>query len=404
MRLIDARDPIALWQYAERYLGVGTRSYSPYAADLDIADAFHPQRGGPSFELPTFIVPPGAGVYRRASPPSALHALYDSPAGFVLPVHPNTLDSPELAGAGDLRRLEPGPALTVVPSANARTVFVVAAGGAPVDPHFVKLHYPRRLSRFTRRLRRPVIELQLWVSEDLIRAGTPVLPEIGGAWFDPAGALAEEAWGFLIRAARPLQPAPAWTVPLFALYGRDVHAPDDPPLLVQLVESSGEDPTDYVRSRIVVPMVALWSATARSTGCSLETHGQNTLFTFDPATNRTKVAYRDCAVYVDAATRAAASLPGGLPPANVIPRDVPLAADEVFSLTYDSFMGHHALSYIAALAADRWKVREQDLHAAARSAFTTPDLLPPTVFYYDNVLRDNGDWKLVDTGERPVWR
>ncbi|MGI5241345.1 hypothetical protein [Dactylosporangium sp. CA-139066] len=404
MRLIDARDPIALWQYAERYLGVGTRTYSPYAADLDIADEFHPQRGAASFELPTFRVPAGAGQYRRAAPRSPLHGLYSSPDGFLLPVHPNTLDSPDLFGAAQLRDLEPGPALTVVPSANARTVFVTAADGTPVEPHFVKLHYPRRLSRFTRRLRRPVIELQLWVSDELLRVGTPILPEVGGAWFDPAGALGEEAWGYLVRAARPLSPAPAWTVPLFALYGHDVHAPGDPPLLVQLVESSGEDPTDYVAQRIVAPMVALWSSTARSTGCPLETHGQNTLFTFDVTTNRTKVIYRDCAIYVDSAARAAASLPGGLPPANVIPRDVPLAADEVFSLTYDSFMGHHALSYIAALAAERWNVREESLHKAARSAFTTPDLLPPSVFYYDNVLRDDGDWKLVDTGEPPVWR
>ncbi|GAA4255680.1 hypothetical protein GCM10022255_065460 [Dactylosporangium darangshiense] len=404
MRLIDARDPIALWQYAERYLGVGTRTYSPYAADLDIADVYHPQRGAASFEIPTFRIPAGHGEYRRAVPASPLHELYAAGDGFLLPVHPNALDSPDLHAAAALRRHAPGPTLTVVPSANARTVFVVAADGHPVEPHFVKLHYPRRLSRFTRRLRRPVIELQLWVSNDLTRVGTPILPEVGGAWFDPDGTLAEEAWGFLVRQARPLHDAPAWTVPLFALYGHDLHSPDDPPLLQQLVESSPDDPATYVATRIITPMVALWSATARATGCPLETHGQNTLFTFDTTTNRTKVVYRDCAIYVDSTLRDAAGLPGDLPPANVIPRDVPLAADEVFSLTYDSFMGHHALSYIADLAATTWGVPPATLHEAARAAFTAPDLLPPTIFYYDNVLYDNGDWKLVDTGQHPVWR
>ena len=81
-----------------------------------------------------------------------------------------------------------------------------------------------------------------------------------------------------------------------------------------------------------------------------------------------------------------------------------MAADEVFSLTYDSFMGHHALSYVAALAEACWGVRPSSLHGAARAAFTAQDLLPPTVFYYDNVLYENSDWKLVDTGERPDWR
>lgn len=402
---LDSSDPIALWQYAERYLGVGTRTYSPYAGDLDIAEAFHPQRGTPEFQLPTFQVP---GAVHVTSPvvASPLPQLYRG----LLPVHPNALDAPHLVGRAELLASPPGPTLTAVPTANARTVFVTAIDGTPVEPHFVKLHYPRRLSRFTRRLRKPVIELQLWVSDELVRVGAPVLPEVGGGWFGagsgdrPGDGHGEDAWGFLLRAARPLDPAPAWTVPLFALYGRDLHHPSDPTLLEQLVDAFGEDPTSFVAQRIVVPMVRLWASVARSTGCPLETHGQNTLFAFDAQRRETRILYRDCAIYVDAVQRAGLGLTGPLPPANVIPRDVPMAADEVFSLTYDSFMGHHALSYVAALAEARWGVRPSSLHAAARAAFTARDLLPPTVFYYDNVLYENNDWKLVDTGERPDWR
>ncbi|MFI5907724.1 ferric iron reductase [Dactylosporangium sp. NPDC051541] len=403
MHLIDVRDPLALWQYAERYLGAGTRTYSPYAGDLDIAGRYHPQTGTPTFTLPTFRVPADLGTYRHpAGPADDAAALYTDGATMLLPVHPNTLDSPGLPGHDTLQSLEPGPPLTAVPSANARTVFVTEAAGRPVEPHFVKLHYPRRLSRFTRRLRRPVIELQLWVSAELHRAGTPILPDVAGGWFDPD--LGAQAWGFLVRAARPAVPAPAWTVPLFALYGRDRNAPADPTLLQQLVERFEEPPAAFVAARIVAPMVRLWCETALATGCPLETHGQNTLFAFDVATRQTKVLYRDCAVYVDSRLRADADLPGGLPPANVIPRDVPLAADEVFSLTYDSFMAHHALDYVAAVAADVWGVDETVLHDAARAAFTAPDLLPASTFSYDNVLYDNGDWKLVDTGRPPRWR
>jgi hypothetical protein len=400
MRLSDARDPIAMWQYAERYLGVGTRTYSPYAADLDIADDYHPQLGAASFDVPTFRVPAGQGSYVRAGVPSELHDLYADGDGFLLPVHPNALDCSALVARDDLARCVRGPVLTVVPSANARTVFVSAIDGAQVTPHFVKLHYPRRLSRFTRRLRRPVIELQLWVSDELVRIGAPVLPEVGGGWFGDG----DDAWGFLVRAAQPLGDAPRRTVPLFALYGRDLRAPADPTLLEQLVDAWGEEPAVFAARRIVVPMVRLWASVARGIGCPLETHGQNTLFAFDAETRRTRVLYRDCAIYVDSALRAREGLPGGLPPTNVIPRDVPMAADEVFSLTYDSFMGHHALSYVAGLAREVWGVPEATLHEAAREAFTAGDLLPPTVFYYDNVLYENGDWKLVDTGVRPDWR
>jgi hypothetical protein len=309
-------------------------------------------------------------------------------------VHPDTLAVLPVSG-------EPGPPITAVPSANARTVFVTAVDGHPVPPHFLKLHYPRRLSRFTRRLLRPTIEEHLWVARHLVAAGLPVLPEVGGGWIgtDPS-----TAWGFLVRDARPVTGERRYTVPVFALYGGDVQAPADPSLLEQLVERSGEPATAFVAERIVAPMVRLWVDTLLRTGCPPETHGQNTLFAFDLEPFATSILYRDSAIYVDATLRARLGLPGPLPPTNVIPRDVPMAADEIFSLTYDSFMGHHCLDYVAALSAARLGVSPAALHAVARDTFAAPGLLPPTVFYYDDVLRDDGDWKLVDTGVAPIWR
>jgi hypothetical protein len=383
MLLRDANEPIAFWQYAERYLGVGTRSYSSYAGDLEIDRRYHPLLGDPSFALPTFVVPPGQGGsltlpewYRRPD------------GGMLLPVHP------DITPLVDLAAFEPGPVLEAVPSANARTVFVTRMDGAPVPPHFVKLHYPRRLSRFIRRLRRPVIELQLWAARELQHAGLPVMPEIGGGWHP-------DGWGFLIRA---LDPGPGFTVPLFALYGRDAGHPDDPPLLRQLIDASGEPALSYVADRVIDPMVRMWVRAVLRTGCLLETHGQNTLFRFTVDGEDSAIAYRDSAIYVDASRRPGRSLP----PTNVIPRDVPLPPDEVYSLTYDSFMGHHALSYVASLVHDCYGVRPEQLHQVARTAFAAESAgrlrLPASTFYYDDRLYDDGDWKLVDTGRAPLWR
>jgi hypothetical protein len=402
MVLRDGCDPITFWQYAERYLGVGTRTYSSYAGDLDIAPAYHPQLGAPSFTAPSLRVPDELGAYLTNTIPSDLHALYRLPGGgFLLPVHPNALDSEDLAVRDELSRCAPGPDFALVPSANARTGFVTAIGGAPVPPHFVKLHYPRRLSRFTRRLRRPVIGLQLWVADELARAGLPLLPEVGGGY---VGASPTDAWGFLVRAAQPLRDGLDYTVPLFALYGRDYHRPADPPLLEQLIVASGEPAEAFVAERVIRPMVRMWVRAVLRTGCPLETHGQNTLFAFTPDGRETAILYRDSAIYVDASLRG----PGELPPTNVIPRDVPMPADEVFSLTYDSFMGHHALDYVAALAWERFGVPPEALHEAAGATFRAEArgrrLLPDTVFYYDDVLYETGDWKLIDTGRRPVWR
>jgi hypothetical protein len=399
MLLHEAGEPLAFWQYAERYLGVGTRTYSSFSADLDISPQYHPQLGTPSFELPTYRVPPGLGEYRTNAIPSTLHHLYAGEAGLLLPVHPNALDGMDRT---DLAHCLPGPALEVVPSANARTVFVKRIGGQAVEPHFVKLHYPRRLSRFTRRLRRPVIELQLWVAEELQSAGLPFMPEVGGGWI---GDSPTEAWGFLVRA---LDEGVGYTVPLFALYGKDLHRPDDPTLLEQLIEASGQDPESFVSKRVINPMVRMWVRAALTTGCPLETHGQNTLFSFTPDGSETEIRYRDSAIYVDGALRNRIGLQRDLPPTNVIPRDVRMAPEEVFSLTYDSFMGHHALSYVADLARDRFGVAADLLHESARETFAAEggaDLnLPNATFYYDDTLYDDGDWKLVDTAMPPVWR
>src|SRR5690606_4988772 len=54
--LLGTYDPPTTWQYAERYLGGGTRTYSPYAADLEISPEYHPQRGAARFVVPTFRV------------------------------------------------------------------------------------------------------------------------------------------------------------------------------------------------------------------------------------------------------------------------------------------------------------------------------------------------------------
>jgi hypothetical protein len=410
--LLGSYAPEATWRYAERYLGAGTRTYSPFAADLEISPAYHPQHGAPSFVVPTFWLEPQHGAWLSNRIVSPLPPLYRDGASMLLPVHPEALATPDLPGREVLCDARPGPPLEVEPSANARTVFVRRIDGGEVAPHFVKLHYPKRLSRFTRRLRRPIIELQLWVADELARVGAPLLPEVAGAVLghDPV-----EAWGFLARDTRVLDSDDGadsddltYTVPLFALYGRDVHAPDDPTLLEQLIARSGQDAGTWVSRHLVEPLVRLWCDVLLRTGCAIELHGQNTLLRFAADGSHSRLAYRDCAVYVDPALRAAQGLTGALPPRNVISRDVRQPRAQVLSLVYDRFLGTHTLDYVARLVRQRFGTDPTVLHRHASDVFADAaggqDLLPSTVAYYDDRLYDDGGWELVDTGETPRWR
>ena len=194
MRLQDADTPLACWHYAERYLGGGTRNYSPYAQDFDVSSEYHPQVGADSFTLPSFLGRPEWGELVTNNISSPLPSIYHDGERLLLPVYPDTLTCDDLVHREELLRCEKGSPLQVVPLANVRTVCVTAIDGKPVPPHMLKLHYPRRLSRFNRRLPRSIIDLNLWVADELACAGLPLLPEVCGGVFG----FGAHAWGFVV--------------------------------------------------------------------------------------------------------------------------------------------------------------------------------------------------------------
>ncbi|UQA62691.1 hypothetical protein [Polyangium aurulentum] len=405
--------------YAERYLGGGTRTYSPYSEHIDGTPAYHPRVGHRTFALPSFFLRSGQYTWLGNGLLSPDVAHYHDGRALLMPVHPDALSCEELLHRDILAAAEPGPPILVSPTANVRTVFVHAIAGRPVEPHFLKLHYPRRLSRFTRRLRQPIIELELWVAKELDRIRTPFLAEVGGGVIGPDGqgsedvhAIEEDRWGFILREALPRHaPLPGGSdlMPCFALYGTDHFSPNDPPLLAQIVEHSGEHAEDFITERILAPMIGMWIDALRSAGFLLETHGQNTLFAYDPASRRSAVAYRDCALYISPPLRTQIGLPLDYPPKNVIGLDVKHALPKVLSLVYDRFMGHHHLAYIARAAQQHLGLPEGRLQAAAQAIFRARigalgSLFPEHEFYYAEELYPNNRWELVDTGERPVWR
>ncbi|MEV0291975.1 hypothetical protein [Nocardia sp. NPDC050710] len=404
MRLDQVVYSVDGWLSAERFLGAGTRTYSKYADITDISSAFHPQHGNTSFRVPSFRVPAALGRLRTNGIASELPGYYHDGERLLLPVHPDALACADLVGREELLECEPGPDFEVIPLANARTVFVVAIDGVDIRPHQLKLHYPRRISRFTRRLREPMIELELWVADELAALGTPFLAEVCGGIFGSGG----DAWGFIVREAPPLA-AGRYTVPLFALYGGDIRAPQDPTLLEQLVEVGSETAETFIAERIVAPMIRLWVRAAVSAGCLLEPHGQNTLVSFTADARDIEVRYRDCGVYIDPVIRRRLGLNRPLPPMNVIGSDLRAPAAGIRSLTYDSFMGHHALDYLAELARKRFGADPDVLHEAARIVYASavegfPEpLLPDTVYYYDDAAPPER-WRLKDTGIRPHWR
>ena len=154
---------------------------------------------------------------------------------------------------------------------------------------------------------------------------------------------------------------------------------------------------------MVAPLVTLWWQVLRATGCLAEPHGQNTLVTFD--SGHVRIGYRDCGIYVDASVRQAAGVTGDLPPRNVIAHDIDKPAPQVRSLVYDTFLGHHALSYLARLAKSSRTAAEAATRRGPTGVPDAADLLrfrPPLQLRHQ--LHPDGGWRLIDTGDPPPWR
>jgi hypothetical protein len=397
-------DPAVAWEEAERYVTGGSRTYSPFSQILEVDRAYHPEYGDSSFALESFWIQGGSGVYRKGNLPSRLHDIYHRDDRFLFVVHPQIAAMPDLFARDILQSSQRGPRVEVIPSANARTVFVKRIGQEDVPPHFLKLHFPRRISRFLRTLELRDIDHQLWTTSRLHQCGICVLPDVGGA---VVGMQNHKRWGFLLRESVPVNCTTRFrfTLPLFALYSSDVRNPHEPLLLRQLLEGAAFGGAELLES-IVRGLVGNWISALSNAGCFLESHGQNSLLLFSLPLENCTIAYRDTDVYVDASNLAPPTC--GLPLAKGIGKDKELPREQLMSLTYDTFLGHHLLSYLGRAAADSLGLKQSYLSDMTRSVFKEFGgrslHLPGTTYRLANKLTSNSTIRLVNTSEKPEWR
>jgi len=139
--------------YMERYVDEGTRTYSPFAAKSEVAPQYQPRSGRPSFDLIAVVAPESQVSVFQADPHNSLLEFYVRPDGVQFLVHPETWESPGIDRLDELHALPRGEPIEVAPTASTRTVLTTETlANAPA--HFIKLHYPQRISRFNRRLKR----------------------------------------------------------------------------------------------------------------------------------------------------------------------------------------------------------------------------------------------------------
>ena len=405
-------DPLQLWLYAERYISLGTRSYSPFADINEMDDIWRPGAITARFQVPCFWVDTGedSSFFSESEQlnPILLDFYLRKDNRFLLPIHPATLNLLPLSIRQQINELKPGPRLAVSPTSSTRTLYVHEADGPNECPsHFLKLHFPRRISRFIRSLTKEHVIKQLWVSKQMQGARLPHLPDLAGGYALPHH---ESSVGFLVR--NPCQmddvDLPRFTLPGYSLFGRDIRSPLDPPLMVQIQRYFHDNAADFVVNRIIVPTVNLWVKAVSKVGIVPELHGQNVLFCFNKYGSESSICFRDSDLFIDNYIRGQLGLDKQLFDSRAIDNSCEWATEEYLSLCYDGFLIHHFLSKIADCAEYWFHIPSGLLREAATSAFHASggDTLPISneAFYFDNQLHSGERFVLVKQPSFELWR
>jgi hypothetical protein len=392
----------------ERYVDGGAKSYSALAARTEAAPCYRPESGSPSFDLVAVNTPIDRVAAFKADPSPGLIDHFVRERGILFPVHPETFADCSLEGFDDLHAMPREAPIRVAPTASTRTVFVLEPTEG-VPRHFLKLHYPVCISRFSRRLRRKNIQNSVAVTRELagIRAERfAYLPDVLGVTFDSGAA----AWGFLVREALP-RPfiGGRFLIPGFALFAGDLRHPDDDPLLAQMIERLDAEPLSFVVEEIFAPIVECWCALARGCGFLLESHAQNILLEIDSDFRPRRIVHRDFDVWIDVEERRRSGLDGSRLNLGSGPDSGP-PIEQRYSVVYDRFIGHGFFDYLLDLLKRNYGIDEERVLSRVREtfhrAFPDADRFFPadTMFYFAKNAPVGNEFVLEDLRQPPVWQ
>jgi hypothetical protein len=397
--------------YLDRYRNEGTRTYSIHADYTEAQQPYRPDSSDSQFTLPVFEVPRHQMQVYTANPSLQLSTAYLTPETCLFCIHPQVLeqhaDDPYVKQT--LAIGKPRNGITVSPSSSTRTLYV----HDDKAPHALKVHFPFRISRYHRRMRKEVLEQAVAVSMELekgierLDTKFAFLREVIGVAHknlqpdSPRG----ENWGFLVRDMQPFPVVDATLdfIPGFSLYGTDFFNPENKPLLFELIGDN--DPKEFVLNQIMIPIIGHWVGCFLHFGYLLEPHGQNVLFGVNKERDIERIVHRDLSIGIDMRRRRELSLPDGH--LNAYNR---MESNEFHSIVYDKFMGGHFFDRLVDLCREKYPdLTTEDFRKPCRNEFARifPDhqiYFPKTIQYFSEKRNQFGKPLYEDTGVPPHWR
>ncbi len=404
--------PLPNLYYLERYRNKGTRTYSQHSSYTEAASAYQPDSDNQEFALCTIDLPRECVNIYQANPSESIAARYIHAQSVCFCIHPQVMDeaSSDAYLNNQLKNTIKNSSINVIPSASTRTLFVQEEG----ELHAVKVHFPFKVSRYTRKMRDEVVEQAINVSAELeqginkMRNDFAFLREVIGITFKENTTTQSERgenWGFVVRDMTPFPAAaePRSLVPGFALYGEDFYQSDIQPLLYELI--GNREPLEFILSNIMLPIIRHWIDCFRHFGYMIEPHGQNILLELDSSKNIKRIVHRDLSVGIDMRRRRDLGLSS-----NNLNNYNRMEHSAFHSITYDRFMGNHFFNRLAECCITRYPyLKREDFTAPCQRTFAKyfpeyRNYFPDNIWYFSEERDQYNKPLYEDTGIAPEWR
>jgi len=404
MKLKDFKHLKDSYIHLERYVNGGSRTYSQYSGINELDVKYHPTGDNPSFEVPIYKIPHEKAMVWTSSLKEPFSSEYIQDDGVLFAVHPEIINDDSVDYMQEIRKYPKVKSIRVSPTASSRTVLVLEPE-TTLPGYFLKLHCPRKISRFYRRHRAAIIKLGIDVSEELMKVDLPSF----GMMPKPLGMACgnmENGWGYSIRNYDPYPVIKNRAlIPFFALFSQDIIHTGDPIILQQLIDMHGQDPAEFVLNKIMFPLIETWCHVHRKTGIILAPHAQNILLEVDTNLMPQRIIHRDFVVSVDRKRRNDDRL-DSLEHRMLTTEEMRVKS---YSLIYDSFIGHHLFDYIAKAMKEIYGVETNVLQSGCKEAFKKyfPDVnsyMDNNTYYYSDQLSADNSCKVIETNKPPTWR
>ena len=397
--------------YAELVRG-GTQSYSELASYNETPVPYQPRVDTAPFTIPVCSLDPKDVVvmFNDYQDMVSISLVTDRVVQF--PVHPANTSSSRVDAVLQKKTSE----WTVFPTASTRTVRTLDSSNDAF-----KLHLPLQISRYQRGLGmeeiRHSIEVSRRLREYVDSASDPhtaLVSENFGVAVVTEDGESKDGWGYLHRGLSlhpPLEDTIA--IPLFSLFGTNPGSPDEPCLLVKILNQfdTNSERIRHVLDNVFFPIIRSWTSVFQATGIALQPHGQNARIElkicgdqYEP-TGRIGHLDFDCPVFTSILNQIGASHQG-LSKEQLISQEDQASK---LSIIVDKWVGTMLFDQIADCLRKTYGIDPNVLHVECQDEFKRcfpyfGESFPEVTYTLSKTSIGHNQFERVSTGLPPTWR